>query len=125
MRRIAAYRIASRIAVLFALLVCLPYSSFAAPKRGIIIRVKDSAQLQTLVSRYGLNLKKLVGRDNGGLLVVEGNDANYLKNQLKHETSVAFIEENTLIPLDNGETVLPLDNGETVLPLGATIMPLD
>ena len=127
MRRIASNRRQTvfPLIVLFVLIACFPYSSFAADKRGVIIRVRDSAQLQALAGRYGLNLKKTVSRDNGGLLVVDEEDSAALKALLKNEPSVGYVEDNVLIPLDNGETVLPLDNGETVLPLGETIMPLD
>ena len=72
--------------------------------RGFPIRVNTSAQLQAVATRYGLSVKKTLDRGNGGLLVVDGARAHALKDQIKADSSVAWIEDDAVIPLDdNGE----------------------
>jgi hypothetical protein len=114
---------------LIGILLCLPYTVFAqtSSKDRVVIRVTDPAQLQAVATRFGLSIKKTLRRSDGGLLVVDGATARTLKEQIRRDASVAWVEDEKIVPLDdNGETVLPLDdNGETVLPLGAVVEPLD
>jgi subtilisin family serine protease len=114
---------------LIGILLCLPYSLFAqsSSKDRVVIKVKDATKLQTIAGRYGLTVKKNVRRGASGLLVVSGPAARAIKEQIKADPDIAYVEDDKIIPLDdNGETILPLDdNGETILPLGAIVQPLD
>jgi hypothetical protein len=115
---------------LIGITLCLPYTVFAqsSSKDRVVIRVTDATQLQAVATKFGLSIKKMLNRDgNGGLLVVDGATARLLKEQIRGDAAVAWVEDEKIVPLDdNGETVLPLDdNGETVLPLGAVVEPLD
>lgn len=112
---------------LIGILLCLPYSLFAqsSSKDRVVIKVKDGAKLQTIAGRYGLTVKKNVRRGTSGLLIVSGPAARAIKDQIKSDPDVAYVEDDKIIPLDDNETVLPLDENETVLPLGSIVEPLD
>ena len=112
---------------LIGILLCLPYTVFAqistaetstaqtstltrsSSKDRVVIRVKDSAQLQAVATRFGLTIRKTLNRDSGGLLVVDAATARILKEQIQGDAAVAWVEDDKIIPLDdNGETILPL-----------------
>src|SRR4051812_41136181 len=87
---------------LIGILLCLPYSLFAqsSSKDRVVIKVKDASKLQTIASRYGLTVKKNVARGSGGLLVVSGPAARAIKDQIKADPDVAYIEDDKIVPLD-------------------------
>jgi subtilisin family serine protease len=97
----------------------------AAPRKTVIVKIQQSTNIQSLINRKGLKVNKTVSTPTGVLLVVEENAAEKVRDKVRGEPGVAWVEDETFFTLDNGETVLPLDNGETVLPLGMTVVPLD
>jgi len=109
------------------LILCFVYTGFAGPKDQVVIKVKDSSQLQAVAARYGLKTRKSLRQESGGLLIVDADKARALKLQIEADSAVEWVEDDPIIPLDdNNETVLPLDdNNETVLPLGVVVQPLD
>lgn len=92
-------------------------SAAAGPKQDrIIVKVKESGKVQSLVQKHAVTVKKSFGRGTSRTLIISHPDTKGLEQRLKRDPDVEWVEPDRPVhPLD-GETVLPL--GETVLPLG-------
>lgn len=125
MRRIA------RNAAIFLFTAALVLISFVparaeSHKPSVLIKIKDASQIAALSAKYNWKVREIINNGNVTVAVVEGVTAAQVAPMLRSEATVAFVEDNAVVPLDGGETVLPLDGGETVLPLdgGETVLPL-
>ena len=100
----------------------------AQPKKaGVIVRGSDASQVDRLSQKFNWRVQLKVSVGNGALFVINDVSEGQAKQLLKNEPTVVFVEEDKVIPLeDGGETVVPLDGGETVVPLdgGETVVPL-
>lgn len=112
----ARSRLAASLVLAALILSVLPLA--AGPKNGLIVKVKQSADVDRLAKKHGLKITKSINRGNSSTIIVETADPESLKHILKQEAEVEWVETNVAIPLDGGETVLPMDGGETVLPMG-------
>ena len=128
MRRIAkAHRFLASIALtLAAALISLAPADAASKKETVIVKVNNAALGQQLARRFNWRVQKTVGSGNSAILLIEDVSEGQLKQLLKDEAAIEYVERNRVVPFDGGETVLPLDGGETVLPLdgGETVLPL-
>ncbi len=119
--------------LLTALLLTVVPAEAKRAQHRVIIKVDHVSRVSQLENKHGFRSKKVVGRGNSAIMVVEDIPLGVLKNALKNEAGIDFIEEDKAIALDggeilaSGERVQPLDGGETVLPLdgGETVLPLD
>jgi hypothetical protein len=129
MRRIANQRrfLPTFVLTIAAALLSLVPAYAAAKKESVIVKVDGVARVDQLARKFNWRVKKTVTSGTSAIFILEDVSEGQLKQLLKNEPGVLWVEQNKFVPLDGGETVLPLDGGETVLPLdgGETVLPLD
>ena len=112
---------------LFSVFVSFVPAQAQPKKPAVIVRVSDASQVDRLSQKFNWRVQLKVSVGNGALFVINDVSEGQAKQLLKNEPTVVFVEEDKVIPLeDGGETVVPLDGGETVVPLdgGETVVPL-
>jgi hypothetical protein len=101
----------------FAVFFSLHVVEAAPRKPSVIVKVSDVSHVDRLTKKFNWRVKQTVTTGRSAIFVIEDVSEGQLKQLLKTEAGVLFVEENKVITMDGGETVLPLDGGETVLPL--------
>jgi len=116
----------SALFTVFAVFFSLHVVEAAPRKPSVIVKVGDVSHVDRLTKKFNWRVKQTVNTGRSAIFVIEDVSEGQLKQLLKNEAGVLFVEENKVIAMDGGETVLPLAGGETVLPLdgGETVLPL-
>src|SRR5207247_6364079 len=129
MRRIARQPrfLSTFVFTIAAALLSLVPAYAAAKKESVMVKVDDASRVDQLARKFNWRVKKTITSGTSAIFLLEDVSEGQLKQLLKDEPGIAWVEQNHVLPLDGGETVLPLDGGETVLPLdgGETVLPLD
>src|SRR5215469_15268451 len=87
---------------LFSIFVSFAPAQAQPKKSAVIVRVSDASQVDRLSRKFNWTVQLKVPVGNGALFVINDVSVGQAKQLLKNEPTVVFVEEDKVIPLEDG-----------------------
>src|SRR5579864_3124167 len=104
MRRIAKQR---RFLSIFALTIAAALLSLvpayaAAHKESVIVKVNDASLINQIARKFNWRVQKTIIRGTSAIFLLEDVSEGQVKQLLKNEPGIVWVEQNKFVPLDGG-----------------------